>query len=93
MTENPVTPTPGASANMWSSIAQSAASVFQIGVTNLSPKVRENNLAIAEANARAAEAQAAAADAQKPVDTTKTLIAVGVIVVVIILIALFAKRS
>lgn len=46
----------GANAAAIGGIAGAVSGIFNTAVTNLVPKARENNLAIAEANARAAEA-------------------------------------
>lgn len=76
--------------SMWGGIAVAASNIFQTATTNLNPKVRENQLAIAEANARAAEATATTQKAQS--FDPKYIIA-GVIVLVLVIALLMKAKS
>lgn len=76
--------------SMWGGIAVAASNIFQTATTNLNPKVRENQLAIAEANARAAEANATTQKAQS--FDPKYIIA-GVIVLVLVIALLMKAKS
>lgn len=78
------------SGSMWSGIALAASNIFQTATTTLSPKVRENQLAIAEANARAAEATAQSQTAQS---FDPKFIIVGVIVLVLIIALMMKVKS
>lgn len=74
-----------------SSISNAFASVFQTGVNAFSPKVRENNLAIAQANAETARATA---EASRNVNTTDPKIIYGIIgVVAVLMIVFFISRK
>lgn len=75
---------------MWGGIANAAANIFQTATTTLNPKVRENQLAIAEANARAAEAnaQSTTANAFDP-----KIIIFGVIVLVLIIALMMRSKK
>lgn len=77
-------------ASLWGGIAVAASNIFQTATTNLNPKVRENQLAIAEANARAAEANATTQKAQS--FDPKYIIA-GVIVLVLVIALLMKAKS
>ncbi len=83
-------PSTAQNGSMWGGIAQAAAGIFQTATTTLSPKVRENNLAIAEANARAAEANAQSQTAQA---FDPKYIIIGVIVLVLIIALLMRAKS
>lgn len=77
-------------ASMWGGIANAAASIFQTATTSLNPKVRENQLAIAEANAAAAQAnaQSTTANAFDP-----KIIIFGVIVLVLIIALMMRSKK
>lgn len=76
--------------SMWGGIALAASNIFQSATTNLNPKVRENQLAIAEANARAAEA---AATTQKAQSFDPKFIIIGVVVLVLVIGLLMKAKS
>lgn len=84
------TQTTAAQQTNWGSIAQSAAGTFQAAL-NLFPKVRDNQLAIAQANASAAASQAQAAEASKPKDNTVTYVIAGILLVLVILLLMRKK--
>ena len=77
-------------AGMWGALAGAAAGIFQTATTTLNPKVRENQLAIAEANARAAEANATTQQAQS---FDPKYIIIGIIVLVLIIALLMKSKS
>jgi hypothetical protein len=68
-------------------LAQAASGIFQTATTTLNPKVRENQLAIAEANARTAEATA---KGQSGTSFDPKYIIIAIIVLVLI-VAVFMK--
>jgi hypothetical protein len=68
------------------SIASAFSSVFATGVQAFSPKVRENNLLIAQAQADQARANA---EASRNVNTTDPKIIYGIIGVVAVLMIVF----
>lgn len=76
--------------SMWGGIAVAASNIFQTATTSLNPKVRENQLAIAEANARAAEANATN---QKAQSFDPKFIIIGVIVLVLVIALLMKAKS
>lgn len=76
--------------SMWGGIAVAASNIFQTATTTLNPKVRENQLAIAEANARAAEANATT---QKAQSFDPKFIIIGVIVLVLVIALLMKAKS
>lgn len=77
--------------SMWGGIAGAVASITNTVITT-SPKVRENQLAIAEANARAAEANGNAVGATGSLDP-KMIVVIAVVIVAIILIVMFTKKQ
>lgn len=90
---DPLTTTPLDNAGktaMWGGLAAAAANIFNTATTTLNPKVRENQLAIAEANARAAEANAQAATATS---FDPKYIILGVIVLVLVIALLMRAKN
>lgn len=87
---NQNTATGASNATLWGGIASAISNIYTTSVTTLNPKVRENQLAIAEANARAAEANAEAANAGR---TNPNLIIGIVVVLIIVAVVLMATRN
>jgi len=87
MEENTTT---ASGATLWGGIASAVSSMYNTTITNLNPKVRETQVAIAEANARAAEANAEAATASQ---MNPTWIIGIVVVLIIVAVVMMATRN
>ena len=77
---------------LWGGIASAVSSITNT-VINTSPKVRENNLAIAEAQARAAEANAIGGGNTGMDGKTIGIIAVVGVVVIMVVVLLSTKKK
>lgn len=82
--------TTAVSSGMWGGIALAASNIFTTATTTLNPKVRENQLAIAEANARASEANA---QVQAPSGISNTTIIIVAVVVIGLIIFLLKSNK
>jgi hypothetical protein len=75
---------------MWAGVATAASGMFGTAVNAFSPKVRENNLAIAEANARAAESNVVSSKNNTEIDPK--LIGFALLVLVVVLLLAFKSK-
>lgn len=75
--------------SMWGGLALAASNIFQTATTTLNPKVRENQLAIAEANARTAEANAR----QQTASSFDPRFIIGAVVVTVLIIIVLKATS